>query len=295
MYPIKAVARATGLTVETLRAWERRYGIVVPERDAGGRRVYRAEDLLRLRRLREATQRGHAIGRLAELTDDALAGLLEEPADQRYRAASSAFVGRMLSAAQDFRSAECEQTLTLAIAVLPPSLLVSDMLRPLLHEVGDRWHRGEFSISQERLISSIVRRHVGLMLDAFDRNAGLAPIVFATLPGERHELGLLASAMMCAGRGFKVHYLGTELPPDEIARYARAVGAVVVALSMVMNDAPTPVAAQLGELVRLLPEDVEVWLGGAAAPLQPRDALPGRCAVLAGNAELEQRLGMLAA
>ena len=78
MYSIKAVAQATGLTVETLRAWERRYGVVVPQRDASGRRVYRPEDVLRLRRLREATERGHPIGRLAVLGDDGLAALLTD-------------------------------------------------------------------------------------------------------------------------------------------------------------------------------------------------------------------------
>ncbi len=121
MYSIKAVAQATGLTVETLRAWERRYGIVVPGRDAGGRRVYRAEDVLRLRRLREATERGHPIGRLAGLSDDALASVLDESSDRRTRAASNAFVARILEAAQRFRTAECEQALTLAIAMLSPA------------------------------------------------------------------------------------------------------------------------------------------------------------------------------
>src|SRR5512134_2686564 len=79
MYSIKAVSQATGLTVETLRAWERRYRAVVPVRDDLGRRVYRAEDVLRLRRLREATDRGHPIGRLVHLDDTSLAGLLHEP------------------------------------------------------------------------------------------------------------------------------------------------------------------------------------------------------------------------
>ena len=87
MYSIKAVSQATGLTVETLRAWERRYGIVVPNRDPTGRRVYRAADVLRLRRLREATERGHPIGRLAELSEESLAQLLTEAPDRRSRAA----------------------------------------------------------------------------------------------------------------------------------------------------------------------------------------------------------------
>jgi DNA-binding transcriptional MerR regulator/methylmalonyl-CoA mutase cobalamin-binding subunit len=295
MYSIKAVAQATGLTVETLRAWERRYGIVAPNRDASGRRVYRPEDVLRLRRLREATERGHPIGRLASLDEDALAALLSESADRRTRAATNAFVERILESAQRFRSAECEQTLTLAIAMLPPAQLVSDVLQPLLREVGDRWHRGEFAISQERLVSTVVRRHVGLMLDAYDRSARLAPIVFATLPGERHELGLLTSALMCASRGFKTHYLGPDLPPAEIARFAREVGAAAVALSVVWQDRVAEVPALLAELASHLPAETAVWLGGSAARELTPGQLPPCCAVMADRAELEQRLDMLAA
>jgi DNA-binding transcriptional MerR regulator/methylmalonyl-CoA mutase cobalamin-binding subunit len=295
MYSIKAVAQATGLTVETLRAWERRYGIVAPDRDAGGRRVYRPEDVLRLRRLREATERGHPIGRLAGLSDDGLAALLGDSADRRTRATSNAFVERILEAAQRFRSAECEQALTLAIAVLPPLQLVTGVLQPLLREVGDRWHRGEFAISQERLVSTVVRRHVGLMLDAYDRGARRAPIVFATLPGERHELGLLTSAMMCASLGFKAHYLGPDLPPAEIARFAREVDAAVVALSVVLQERIAEVPAQLAELVAGLPAGTQIWLGGHATRELPRDALPPRCVVLGDNADLEQRLELLPA
>jgi DNA-binding transcriptional MerR regulator/methylmalonyl-CoA mutase cobalamin-binding subunit len=295
MYSIKAVAQATGLTVETLRAWERRYGIVVPVRDAGGRRVYRAEDVLRLRRLREATERGHPIGRLAGLSDDALASVLDESSDRRTRAASNAFVARILEAAQRFRTAECEQALTLAIATLSPQQLVSEVLQPLLREVGERWHRGELAISQERLVSTVVRRHVGLMLDAYDRGARRTAILFATLPGERHELGLLMSAMVCASRGFKVQYLGPDLPAGEIARFASESGAAVVALSVVLGDRLPELPAQLRELASGLPEAVSIWVGGGAARTLPRELLPPNCVVLQDAAELEQRLEMLPA
>jgi DNA-binding transcriptional MerR regulator/methylmalonyl-CoA mutase cobalamin-binding subunit len=293
MYSIKAVAQATGLTVETLRAWERRYGIVVPSRDAGGRRMYGAEDVLRLRRLREATERGHAIGRLAGLSDEDLARLLDEPTDRRERAVADAFVERMLDAAQRFRSADCEQTLTLAIAMLPPARLVREVLQPLLREVGERWHRGEFAISQERLVSTVVRRHVALMLDAYDRTARRGPIVFATLPGERHELGLLTSAMVSASHGFKVHYLGPDLPPAEIARFARETGAIAVGLSLVLQESLRALGNQLEQLVAGLPPEACVWLGGAAARNVPADSLPARCLVLQDGADLERRLELL--
>lgn len=295
MYSIKAVAQATGLTVETLRAWERRYGVVVPGRDPTGRRVYRPEDVLRLRRLREATERGHPIGRLAGLDEDGLADLLSAAPDRNGRAASNAFVERILESAQRFRSVECEQAITLAIAMLPPRSLVEEVLQPLLREVGERWHRGEFSIAQERLISSLVRRHVGLMLDSFDRNARLPPIVFATLPGERHEFGLLMSAMMCASRGHKAHYLGADLPPDEIARYALEVRAAIVALSLVLQEGLVDVPDQLRTLRSALPEEIGVWLGGEACRALPKDAIPDGCIVLKDCRELEQRLEMRSA
>ena len=294
MYSIKAVSQATGLTVETLRAWERRYGIVVPIRDQTGRRVYRADDVLRLRRLREATERGHPIGRLAELSEEGLAQLLTDAPDRRSRAASSAFVERILEAAQQFRSAECEQALTLAIAMMPPQRLVSDVLQPLLHEVGERWHRGEFAVSQERLVSTIVRRHVGLMLDTYDRTARHQGIVFATLPGERHELGLLMSAMLCASRGFKIHYLGPDLPETEIARYAREVGASIIVLSVVLNEQLAQLPQQLVSLTEAMAPDSVIWLGGVAPGSLPRESFPERCVLLRSYAELEQRLDMLA-
>jgi DNA-binding transcriptional MerR regulator/methylmalonyl-CoA mutase cobalamin-binding subunit len=295
MYSIKAVSQATGLTVETLRAWERRYGIVVPNRDQTGRRVYRADDVLRLRRLREATERGHPIGRLAELSEESLAQLLNDAPDRRSRATSSAFVERILEAAQQYRSAECEQALTLAIAMMPPQRLVSDVLQPLLREVGERWHRGQFAISQERLVSTIVRRHVGLMLDTYDRTARRQPIVFATLPGERHELGLLMSAMICASRGFKTHYLGPDLPEVEIARYAQEVGASIIALSVVLHEQLAQLPQQLASLAQAMAPESAIWLGGLAPDALPADSVPEGCVMLRSYAELEQRLDMLAA
>jgi methanogenic corrinoid protein MtbC1 len=133
------------------------------------------------------------------------------------------------------------------------------------------------------------------MLDSYDRSARRPPIVFATLPGERHELGLLTSAMLCASRGFKVHYLGPDLPATEIARFARETGAIVVAISVVLLEQLAAVPAQLEELAAGLPPATIIWLGGAAARTLPERSLPQRCVVLQDGAELEQRLELLPA
>jgi DNA-binding transcriptional MerR regulator/methylmalonyl-CoA mutase cobalamin-binding subunit len=293
MYSIKAVSQATGLTVETLRAWERRYGVVVPRRDEKGRRLYCAEDVLRLRRLREATERGHPIGRLVALDETSLAGLLHEPERRPQSAAASTFVERILEAARRFAAAECEQALTLAISLMPPARLIDEVLEPLLHQVGERWHSGQFSIAQERLVSTIVRKHIGLIVESYDRTARRQAIVFATLPGERHELGLLMSAMVCASHGCKVHYLGADLPPLEVARYAHAVGAAIVALSVVLHEGLPALPAQLAAMREVLGPGIPIWIGGLAAQGIERSTLPAQCLVIGDQAELEQRLDVL--
>lgn len=293
MYSIKAVSQATGLTVETLRAWERRYGIVVPQRDGTGRRVYTGEDVIRLRRLREATDRGHPIGRLAHLSDEDLTALLTESPGGR-DAASRAFLERILEAAQEFRATECEQALTLAIASLPPQRLILEVLTPLLHEVGERWHRGDFAISQERLVSSAVRRHIGLVLDTYDRGARGHGIVFATLPGERHELGLLMAALTCASRGFRTHYLGPDVPAEEIAKFASAVDASAVAISVVLEDKLPDLPQQLEVLASELGPGANVWIGGSAALAVDVSSLPPSCHLVRDRFELERRLELLA-
>ena len=293
MYSIKAVSQATGLTVETLRAWERRYRVVVPQRDEMGRRVYRAEDVLRLRRLREATDRGHPISRLVKLDEPALASLLHEPERRPQSAMASTFVERILDAARRYSSAECEQSLTLAISLMSPSRLIGEVLEPLLREVGERWHSGTFSIAQERLVSATVRKHIGLIVETYDRTARRGSIVFATLPGERHELGLLMSAMVCASHGFKVHYLGADLPAEEIARYARESGAGIVALSVLLLDGIEQVPAQLHTLREALGPDIPIWVGGSAAQQVDRAALPAGVIIVADSTELEQRLDVL--
>ena len=295
MYSIKAVSQATGLTVETLRAWERRYGIVAPQRDSTGRREYGPDDVLRLRLLREATERGHPIRRLAKLDEAELYGLLEQGSVPRATGGAGGFATRILDAARDFRAAECEQVLTLAIALLPPQQLFAEVLQPLLREVGERWHRGELAISQERMVSSTVRRHLGLVLETYDRSARRQDIVFATLPGERHELGLLMAAIVCASRGFKTHYLGPDLPAPEIARFAREIGASIVALSVMSQEQLSEVPGQLQALVADLDPGAVVWVGGSAALLLDKAALPDGCVCVRDQLELGRRLDMLAA
>jgi DNA-binding transcriptional MerR regulator/predicted component of type VI protein secretion system len=295
-YSIKAVAVATGLSVETLRAWERRYAIVTPARDASGHRVYAGSDVARLRRLREATDRGHPIGKIAHLSDAELNTLLiERQEDNPNAAAAQTLAARILAAIEKYDLAECDQTIAMAFALLSVPDVISEVLSPVLREVGERWHRGEFSVGQERLVSSSVRRQISGLLNTYNSMARGAPIVFATISGEPHELGILMFAAIAASRKLRTCYLGADLPPEEISNFATRVNAAAVAISMVL---PENVAVGLEKLTILrqgLPDNIEIWIGGAASFYVDPVQFPAGTVHMAGRKDFEHRLDMLAA
>ena len=193
MFPVKAAAELSGLTPATLRAWERRHAAVVPHRDAQGRRLYDAAMVERLGHLHRLTDRGHPIRDLAALDDHALEALLEERRQTGYGDLES-LPARMLDAIADYRVDTYDRDLSVAITTLPISVLVARVVAPLLREVGVRWADGRLAIAQERLVSSLLRARLLSILNQHPRE-NKPRVLFATLPGEPHELGLLGAAL----------------------------------------------------------------------------------------------------
>lgn len=263
MFPVKAAAELSGLTPATLRAWERRYGAVVPHRDARGRRVYDAAMVERLARLHGLVDRGHPISQLATLDDPALERLLQERRSAGY-GGLDALPERMLDAVADYRVDAFDRELSVAIATLPLSVLLARVVGPLLREVGLRWADGRLAIAQERLVSSLLRARLLSVLDQHPRERR-PRLLFATLSGERHELGLLGAALHACDAGIPVLYLGTELPPEELARVADRLGARGVAVSSVDPGQARHALDQLRRLDAALGPDVTIWLGGTNA------------------------------
>jgi DNA-binding transcriptional MerR regulator/methylmalonyl-CoA mutase cobalamin-binding subunit len=295
-FTIKAVAQATGLTVETLRAWERRYEVVKPVRDPSGRRTYSASDVSRLRLLRTATELGHTISRLAQLPVDDLAKLVADSGGQARHgpARGQAYVERALDAAVHSDPTSVEEILTTAMALLPPHEVVRTVISPLVREVGDRWHRGEMSIAQEHMVSDIVRRLVISVSRGYLRSEGSPCLVLATFSGERHELGLLMCSWLAASRRYFTHYLGVDCPAEEVARFALEVEARAVLISIVMPEQQVPALAQLRELAERLRGSCEIWVGGLAARQIAAADVPAGCVLLPSATDFEQRLDLMA-
>lgn len=296
-FTIKAVSQATGLTVETLRAWERRYEVVRPTRDASGRRTYSAADVARLRLLRSATELGHTISRLANLGDDELAKLVASSGGHARQgpARGQTYVDRALDAAEHSDPSGVEEVLTSAIALLPPNEVIHTVIAPLVREIGDRWHRGEVTIAQEHMVTDIVRRLVISVSRGYLRADNGPCLVLATLSGERHELGILMCSWLAATRRYHTHYLGADCPAAEIARFALEVDARAVLISLVMPENSVPVMLQLRELAEQLRGKCEIWIGGFAARQLTPEEVPVGCVLLPGPLDFEQRLDLLTA
>ena len=295
MYSVTAASRLSGVPPETLRAWERRYELVQPHRDGCGRRAYSEQDVNRLRLLKLATELGHPIRRLAALDVDALRAMVEQAAPAAQAADEmSALVQRVLSAAEQYRADECDEVLGLAATLLDVDQLVHKVLTPLLDEVGARWERGEMSVAQERMISASIGRTVGAMIATFRRRAQGPVMLLATLPGERHELGLLLGALLAAREGMHCMCLGSGIPVEDLASAARHTGARCVGLSLVLAPTDDTMPA-LSALRATLPDECELWLGGRGAGALRGVPLPPAAEVLGGACELRSRARSLAA
>lgn len=263
-YALGAVVRITGLSEHTLRAWERRYEAVRPQRTPGGSRRYTEADVRRLRLLRQVVDAGQPIGEVARLPDADIERLAAA-----FQPQPPPLLRELLEAAETLDAAELERQLGLQLAALGPSGFAREVAVPLLAEVGRRWECGELPTAAEHIVSAALRTLLGLALRS-ERAAPDAPVLLFTTPsGEQHELGALAAALLARNAGGRSVYLGPELPVEELAAAAKRLEAdvVVIALAALPADRAD---RYLSALRRALAAPVGLWVGGGeSTPVTP--------------------------
>jgi MerR family transcriptional regulator, light-induced transcriptional regulator len=272
-HPIGVVAERTGLSAEVLRVWERRYGAVRPDRDAAGQRLYTDADVERLQLLRRATQGGRAIGSVASLPGEELQRLVREDDRARARVAGAdpaparavVDVEEAIGLVRDLDAQALELTLTRAATVLGAPHFVESVVAPFMRRIGDEWHAGRLSPAHEHLATAAVQRVLARLLGTLADAGGAPAFVVATLAGERHEVGALLAAAVAAAVGWRVVYLGADLPARDIATAAILTNARAVGLSVVYAADPAPLAEEVRAIRRLLPASVPLVAGGAGA------------------------------
>lgn len=313
-HPIRVVAQRTGLTPATLRAWERRYGVVEPYRSEGGQRLYSDQDVERLIRLHLLSEGGRPIGLVAALSDEEAEALLQEDRGRRLPVGSGegtpladAPTGRGSTEREAHRFAEAayrsvvgldgeglERTLRKGAVTLGAHRFLESLVAPLLHRVGTAWTRRELGPAQEHLCTAVTEQVLAWLTEPVARGADGPRLVVATLSGERHGLGARLVVAAAGLEGWRVTHLGVDLPAGEIAEAARAQAADAVALSMVNGDTVGHALAALAELREALPDGTPVLLGGAQAGRLEAAALPDRVQVVDGLGGLRRALSALA-
>jgi MerR family transcriptional regulator, light-induced transcriptional regulator len=251
---IGELSRRTGVQADTLRAWERRYGVLEPRRSEGGFRLYSGEDEDRVRAMKALIDSGLSAAEAARL---APAGVPSAPSGAPFSAEADR---RLREALERFDEGEATAVLDDAIAALSVEALASRVVLPAIQEVGDRWERGETSIGQEHFATNVVRgRLAGL---ARNWGAGPGPLaVLACPPGELHDIGLLVFGLVLRARGWRVAYLGANTPIASVAETAERLAPRVIVLAALAKE---PLAAVADEIARL-GERTPVLLAGAGA------------------------------
>jgi len=204
-------------------------------------------------------------------------------------------VAGLLAAAEDYDFADCDRLFAVAIAELDPLALLRDVTSPALREAGNRWHRGEWSVVQEHLLSGVVRRQLSAALDRHLSHSDGPAILFTTLSGERHELGGLMGAFLAASRGYRSIFLGPDLPPGDICKFCARRPVAVLALSLVTQPDVNDARGQLEELRKGLPPATEIWVAGQAANLLARGQLPEGVVAIPDLPDFLDRLATLKA
>jgi len=273
---IGELARRTGASPELLRAWERRYGLLRPARSQGGFRLYTAADEARIRRMRDHLARGVAAAEAARLAMDAEAAGREAgtpEADVLPPAATPASpplqeAARELAGALDrFQEEQAHAVLDRLLAAYRIETVLRDLLIPYLHELGERWARGEVSVAQEHFAANLLRGRLLGLARGWGQGRGPAAVL-ACLPGEQHDLGLLAFGITLQRRGWRIVYLGPDTP---ITTIHQAIHELAPDLVVLTGTVPEPFAAHADAIAGLARQTpVAVAGAGATAELAAR-------------------------
>lgn len=270
-YTIRAAERLTGLPQELIRTWERRYGVVTPERTATNRRRYSLRDIEKLRLIRAAIEAGNSIGAVAHLDVEGLRRMVSGSAFSRSvstdheAALPNAIVLQCLEKTRSLDALSLDRVLTAAASDLGPARFVVEVAAPFLERLGEEWRDAGLHPAQEHLATEMVRAQLVRLLSANQAEADAPVAVVATLRGQVHDLGALLASVVAAVAGWGVRFLGSSLPAEEIAWAARASAARAVLISMVYPPDDPRVHVELAELRRILGEGFPIAAGGRVA------------------------------
>ncbi len=278
MYTIKRAAELTGLSVATLRAWERRYGIVSPQRTDGGYRLYDADAVRALTVMNSLVQEGWTPKQAAEETERRLAeerdaAVRSTPVEAAAPEGPLSADERLVDAASRLDAVALSDLLDDVFSRGSFERVVDGWLMPALSGLGAAWAEGRVGVAGEHLVSYAVQRRLAAAYEAAGLPVGGPRVIVGLPPGARHELGLLAFATAARRAGLATVYVGADLPAEDWSAAVATQGAVGVVLAAPCESDLEALEAVVAEL-RAAHPDLVIGIGGRLQDVAPEGCLP---------------------
>ena len=279
-YSIQLASKISGVGVHTIRAWEKRYKAVEPERNDTGRREYTDFDIERLSLLSELCTIGHSIGKIAALPTDELKKLLKKlgkPMQERKNSSSKMDISlidirqslqSLILALKSYKLDIISHEINKLKILLSPRQLALDIISPLLNEVGREVEQRELTISQEHALSAILKFHIGHLLFRQMNQKTNKPfkVLICSMEGDFHEFGILQAALLCNHYGVQYYYLGPNLPVDSLVDAYESLEAnmIIVGATVIPEGRKENyVDEYLERVLKSLSNDGQIVYGGA--------------------------------
>jgi DNA-binding transcriptional MerR regulator len=280
-FNLKVVLKETGIAADTLRAWERRYGLPMPQRTEGGHRLYSQRDIEIIKWLLKQQESGLSISRAVDRFNELLAAGTDPLAGARVTGGfalqplsseSSSLAGlrdEWLNACLDYNEARAEQIFNHAFALHPVETVITQIIQRGLHEIGERWYIGKATVQQEHFSSGLATRRLEALIAASPPPTRKETILLACPPNEWHTLSLIMLHLFLRRRGFNAVYLGANVPISRFEETARILQAGLVVL---VSHTLTGAASLQKTAAALTSKKMIVGYGGRIFSLQPEIA-----------------------
>jgi DNA-binding transcriptional MerR regulator/methylmalonyl-CoA mutase cobalamin-binding subunit len=262
LLPIRTVSILTGVNPVTIRAWERRYGLITPQRTPKGHRLYTHQDVERIRQIVELLKQGISVGHVKPLLDLSPGDTSTEQATENEDIWKH-YQDRMLDGIERFDEPAMDSCYNDALSLYPVDIVNQRLTTPLLRLLGERWTLREAGIAEEHFFSVYLRNKLGTRLHHMNLRSHGPMLLLACLPGELHEIGLLFFALAAVSNGYRVLILGANTPLQQIPLVIARKACAGIVLSSSAKPARGVIDSALPELAGRI--STPVFIGGKAA------------------------------
>ena len=251
---IGELSRQLGVSDHVLRAWERRYGVLRPVRSAGGFRLYSDSDLRRVRRMQDHLSRGLSAAEAARaaIDDERRAQTAADVGDAQHREGLADAMQALAAALELFDEPAAHAVLDRLLSTLTIETVIRDVVLPYLHQLGERWQRGSVSVAQEHFASNLIRERLAGLGRGWGHGRGPRALL-ACVPGELHDIALLAFGVVLGRNGWRIGYFGASTPLEDLTRTAVATHPDLVVLAATTSERFDGLGEDLSRLARIVP------------------------------------------